>query len=255
MKNISFLLLLGVLLGCNHPDKLQTKQTTPVKPKPNVTSAADKDSVVIDTIDGEKIKYAKDYLQKILTYYPEFKDSVPSPPDMAYATRGTFGKPYQKDDEHYISFGSEAGQDDYYELYAYYLKMNDGGEKYQTKRKNLILLYLDINEIFARLKGGGTFFGHQHTRILGYAEYSIFIYGYEKKYGDLKTYSVSKQKQLYISLLKQHITDELSSNFDIPENEKSKLKQQLFETVNHINGLITEYFYLEQVQTFQYSNY
>src|SRR4051812_38354594 len=126
MKNISFLLLLGFLLSCNHPDKPQNKPTTPVKSKPNVTSVADKDSVVIDTIDGKKIKYAKDYLQKTLIYYPEFKDSVPSPPDIAYATRGTFGKPYQKDDENYISFGSEVGRDAYYTLYAYYLKMKDG---------------------------------------------------------------------------------------------------------------------------------
>lgn len=103
------------------------------------------------------------------------------------------------------------------------------------------------------LANGGTYFGHQYTRILGYAEYAI----YQNSGTDylIKTYSISRQKTLYINSLKQLINDELSTNFDISEKDKPALKRSLLKTVTEMDGLITNYFYLNMAKEFQYSNY
>ncbi|WP_114940524.1 hypothetical protein [Mucilaginibacter endophyticus] len=118
----------------------------------------------------------------------------------------------------------------------------------------MIIIYRDINYIFGGLAQGGTYFGHQHTRILGDAEYSLYLGDFYDCY-DERTYDITKQKKLYLNALHQQITDELSTNYDIQKNEKSDLKRDLFEKVKGLDTLITDYFYLESARTFQYSNY
>lgn len=153
-------------------------------------------------------------------------------------------------------FSCEVCQDQFFETYAYVLRSKNGIKKYSAGRKRLIEMFRLINEIYDNLTGGGTYYGHQHSRILGYVEYAIYKYAnYKDYYG--KTYDVTEQKKLYINLLKQIITDEINvnNNSGLTKDDKYRLKNDLFTKADNLNKLITDYFSLKGVQEFQYSNY
>jgi hypothetical protein len=57
------------------------------------------------------------------------------------------------------------------------------------------------------------FFCHQRLRILGYAEYSIYLYPKNKNEFE-KANNITKQKRLYIKSFRQLIVDESSVDFD-----------------------------------------
>ncbi|MES2277352.1 MAG: hypothetical protein V4592_15100 [Bacteroidota bacterium] len=249
MKKLPYLLLLFLTLGCNYRQKKKinfdvsdtTANSLPVLPD-------DKDSVWIQDYP-EKIKETKGTIRRILKFHPELQSAFTQQPDISYK----LDKENASHNGHVMDFTSEVGQDNYFTYYAYFLKTKNGNEKYQTQRKTLTDIYLDINSLFGKLSGGGTYYSHQYSRIAGYAEYAIYRGAGNDYYQ--RTYPISRQKQLYISSLKQLINDELSNNFDITEKDKPALKKGLLETVNHINGLITNFYYLKMTQEFQYSNY
>lgn len=239
MKNLSYLLLLIIFTGCTHYSK---KEKDPTKitaiTKKDTIFPGDKDTLTLDS-DG-RFKFLKGTLRKIAKENPELNSAdYIEKPDIAYSSSH--------------NFGSEAGQDEYFVLYAYFLKSKNGEKKYQQQRQTLIKIYRGINSIYGRLARGGTYFGHQYSRILGYAEYSIYAAKDNDYY--IKKYSISKQKALYLNTLRQIITDELSADFDFLEDEKPALKKELLKTVNELNNLITDYFYLNMAREFQYSNY
>lgn len=256
MKIIPLLLLACVLSACtNTPVKTPAPIAQPKKVATDVISAADTDSIDISTDISEKNFLKKTKIKRIIKYYPEIDQEIPEPPDEAYASRGKNAVYIQPDDDYKIIFGCEACQDEYFELYAYFLYKRDGGNLYSTQRIRLIKLYRDINYIMSALIGGGTYFGHQHKRILGYAEYSVYLYIKNKDDYYHKTYSIVNQKQLYIQSLKQYIDDEISNDLSSTVDQKITLKKDLFKTVGEIDGLLTEYFYLTAVREFQYSHY
>ena len=112
--------------------------------------------------------------------------------------------------------------------------------------------------MFSLLSGGGTYYGHQYTRILGYAEYSLHVYsvfgGKEDDYYN-KPYNMVKQKRLYIKSLKQFIGDEVNNNPEYSLKEKCQKTKEALKNVKDIDRLITTYFYLRMAQEFQYSYY
>lgn len=233
-------------------DSVPNKQNTIIKAdtEPTNTPIDNNDTINISTIPGDPLTYTQSELKQIQKQYPELTKGSPLTPDITYYLSESKG--YKTD---YKILGCEACKDGYYSLYAYFLKPRNGGEKYASQRETLVRLYRDINEIFSQLKHGGTYFGHQYTRILAYAEYSVYEYDYEVKNDELKKYDVSGQKKQYINLLKKHISDEIDDDPESAPFQKTKFKKQLFETVKDIDRLITEYFYLEKVQEFQYSHY
>ncbi|TFF33589.1 hypothetical protein [Mucilaginibacter psychrotolerans] len=256
MKIIPLLLLACVLFACtNTPVKTSAPTAQPKKVTTDVIAATDSDSIDISTDISEKKFIKKAKIKRILKYYPEIDQEVPEPPDETYASRGKNTPEIQPEDDHKIIFGCEACQDEYFELYAYFLYKRDGGNQYSTQRKTLIKLYRDINHIMMTLTGGGTYFGHQYKRILGYAEYSVYLYLKNKDDYYHKIYSIVNQKQLYIKSLKQYINDEISNDLSSTPNEQIALRKELFKTVTEIDGLLTEYFYLDAVREFQYSHY
>ena len=231
MKKSHYFLLLILISGCTHPGKKAQK--------PSIEKDISTDSVITDTSSNYKIN--KGELKDIIKHHPELITDIASQPDIAYHQ------------QHDINFNSELGQDDYYLLYAYLLKNKNSDIKFRQQRIKLMSIYRAINTIYDRLNNGGTYYSHQESRIPAYVEYSIN----EGKNNDyyIKTYDIVKQKSLYLNSIKQLITDELDNNADIPQTEKSQLKNKLFETVNGMNGLITNTFYLKMAQQFQYSNY
>jgi hypothetical protein len=203
----------------------------------------DKDTVAIQNDYGDTAVFTKGKLRQILKHYPELNRGA-LPPDWAFA------KAELEDREFGDQFRSELGQDNYYQLYAYFHKIRHDKKKYQVERETLTNLYNHINYIFHILTHGGTYFGHQDARIEGYVEYDLqSIDQYQKEF------DISKQKELYINTLKQIINDEITVDADTPESEKPKLKNELLKTVNEIDSLITNYFYLKITQRFQYMYY
>ena len=254
MHSLSYLLItvLIITIGCDS----KNTSTPPIKYHPvqkaeiknNTTLKTYKDSIVIYKDEYDSSIYSKLDFDTIKKQFPELVDKISSPPDICYGIAET-------ENNNHFSYSSEAGQDQYYLVYAYLLKQRNGDSKYQEQRIKLIAIYRKINEIFGRLAQGGTYFGHQYKRIYGYAEYSVHIYSYLEKYKDFKTYSITKQKQLYVASLKQLITDELNTTFDYTDKQKPQIKKELFETVDQISRLINNQYYLSMTQQFQYSNY
>ncbi|MBL0153394.1 MAG: hypothetical protein IPP93_07885 [Chitinophagaceae bacterium] len=71
---------------------------------------------------------------------------------------------------------------------------------------------------------GGTYFTHQWGRILGYAEYSVYLL--PKKASDIrKSYDITKQKELYIKSLRQLIDDE--SKIDFYNFKEGKIQEKM----------------------------
>jgi hypothetical protein len=121
------------------------------------------------------------------------------------------------------------------------------------QRKRLIQLFSKINELFASIEQGGTYFGHQHKRLLAEVEYTIYLM--PKDTSELrKTYAINDQKQLYIQGLRQLVADETANNERIEPQRKMSQIKRLNTVIDDINQLITDNFYLRRAQYFQ-SNY
>jgi len=201
------------------------------------------DSLIIHTEIGETARFSKKEINEIISNHPEFFDEFVRNPDLTYHKYGDA-----------VDFGSEVGQDAYYLLYAYFLKQKNGTKKYESQRMRLINIYSKINALFQKFQYGGNYFGHQHMRILGYAEYAIYIMPKEGELID-KKYNINQQKVLYIKSLRQLIKDEHQFDFETPPKEKLERLKKLHQIVDELDKLVTNLFYLRQAQEFQYTNY
>ncbi len=198
---------------------------------------------MITTETGDTLKYSKDGFNQIVDNHPELTNEYAQDPDQTYYCN--------RDKE---QFGSEAGQDTYYILYAYFLKQKNGIDKYAERRKRLIDICSNINSLSRYFEYGGTYFEHQQSRILGYAAYSIYLYSQGEKYF-AKIYDIAKRKELYIKSLRQLIEDESKVDFYTLAQEKLTRNRELNKIVNNIDKAITENYYLRRAQEFHYRHY
>ncbi|WP_461787767.1 hypothetical protein [Pedobacter sp.] len=249
MKQTPYLLTIIIgLLSCNAQPKQVDKNTLAITATKTIEANNSKyytqqDTILIATEIGDTLRFAKQDFNKIVDEHPELFQEFPAHPDKLYY-RFVNG----------LDFGSEQGQDIYYALYAYFLKQKNGITKYAKQRHNLIEIYSRINALFENLQYGGTYFGHQQMRILGYTEYSIFLYPKEKNELE-KTYDITKQKELYIKSLRQLIADESKIDFETIGQKKVERTKKLNKIVDELDSLITDNFYLRRTQEFHYSNY
>ncbi|PWS31576.1 hypothetical protein [Pedobacter paludis] len=175
MKQKTYILAItAVFLSCNNqPNQVEktaiAKTETQTNKVDNSKYYTQQDTILILTEIGNTLKFAKSDFNKIVDEHPELFQEFPEHPDRIY---------YRFVNN--VDFGSEQGQDVYYVLYAYFLKQKNGITRYVQQRKNLIEIYLRINSLFAHFQYGGTYFDHQKMRILGYAEYSIYLFPKEK---------------------------------------------------------------------------
>ncbi|MEO6231859.1 MAG: hypothetical protein ABJB11_11540 [Ferruginibacter sp.] len=239
-------------LGCNSADNNANK-TESIEKTTNITFPKNdnskyyttKDTLIITTETEDTLKYSKSEFNEIIDNHPELlNNKYVQNPDLIYYCSG------DRDE-----FGSEIGQDTYYILYAYFLKQKNGINKYAELRKNLIDIYSNINSLFGHFQYGGTYFGHQYSRILGYAEFSVYLF-VENEKSFSKSYDITKEKELYINSLRQIIKDESSIDFEtLGKKEKAERNTQLNKIVDNVNKLITNNFYLKRAQAFQYDKY
>ena len=201
------------------------------------------DTVAITTENDDTIKYSKKQFNELIDKHPEFVSDLPENPDRLYFCFSNNAE-----------FGSEAGQDQYYTLYAYFLKQRNGIEKYAAKRKKLTTIFSNINSIFGYVAYGGTYFGHQGYRIPAYAEYLVYVLSLDKE-NDTDQYDISKQKKLYIRALRQIIEDESAIDFEsLGQNKIDRIKK-MNVLVDEIDHLITNSYDLRCAQYFHYQYY
>lgn len=249
MKKIIYILTISIaFLSCNNqPNKVEIENVAEIETQTNKFNNSkyytNQDTIFIATEIGDTLKYAKNDFNNIVDKHTEFFEEYPKNPDQAY---------FNDNDKE--EFGSEVGQDNYYVLYAYFLKQKNGLKEFAQQRQKLIDIYSNINSLFGHFEYGGTYFGHQSSRILGYAEYSIYLLPKNNE-NIFKTYDITKQKELYIKSLRQLIEDENKIDFNTLGQEKIERTNKLNKIVDELDKLITDNFYLRRAQEFQYDHY
>jgi hypothetical protein len=266
IKPIYFIALFTIFLSCKNDNAKTEKESnkkTSIQGLPQIIDdpKLENEKIVIFTEkDNETLIISKNELNKIEKLFPILKSEFISNPNEAYSASGEW-KDYvnQNGEKEHYSFGSEAGQDKFCLIYAYYLKQKNGEQKFKTERQNLIKLYKAINELYGELNYGGTFYGHQHKRLNAFAEYSIYLLKNNGEYYH-KKYDFRNQKKLYLKSIIQYVSDEESQNvynqIDLVENKPKALERakELEKKIDILQKLITNYFYLNQVQEFE-NNY
>jgi hypothetical protein len=213
------------------------------------------DSVYIYAQTKDTLKYSKNEFNDIIDNFPELYEGGINNPDTAYAISSVWVKLVDSLSAKRRSFSSEVGQDEYYILYAYFLKHKNGIAKYSVRRKKMVEIYQTLNALFGKLYYGGTYYGHQYSRIEGYAEFSVYWYNHYEDWFD-RPYDITKQRGYYIAGLKQLILDEEKIDGETAgKKEKSLRRKELFGDVDHLNKLITDNFYLRMAQSFQSDHY
>jgi hypothetical protein len=272
IKSIYFIAIFTICLSCKKDNSVKEKKLQTEKKSNNElliqglpeiidNPKLEKEKIVIYTEkDNESLSLSKNELNKIEKLFPLFKSEFISNPNEAYSASGEW-KDYinQNGKKEHYSFGSEAGQDKFCLIYTYYLKQKNGEQKFKTERQNLIKLYKAINELYGELNYGGTFYSHQNKRLNAFAEYSVYILKINGEYYN-KKYDFRNQKNIYLKSLIQYVTDEESQNvynqMDLVENKPKALERakELERKIDILQKLITNYFYLNQVQEFE-NNY
>jgi hypothetical protein len=189
---------------------------------------------------------SKNELNKIEALFPALTDkSVPSP--LAAYTVSYLPKKYINQDGivKQLDFKEPFGQDEFYLLYAYYLKQKNGDSKYKVERDKLVDLYDAINEIYVTWSQSLLYYDHQGFRIYACAEYSIFLLDQYKEDFDS---DFKKQKNLYIKSLRQYSQDQFKGSAIYDAN-------RIKENIAILEKLIINYYYLEQVRTFEMEYY
>lgn len=247
MHIIYLLLITLVLSSCDTLTKQThskpfTDSSTALKKNDHSKYYTKSDTVLIIIEAGDTVRYAKSDFNTIVNTHAEFFEEYPDNPDQTYANRPA------------ATFLSEAAKDDYYLLYAYFLQQRNGVTAFFLERQKLIDIFSNINNLFRNFQYGGTYFVHQSRRILGYAEYSVYLIPKTQE-GINKTYDITKQKELYIKSLRQLINDESNIDYITLGPERISRKQKLNTLVDSLDRLITDNFYLRRAQAFQYKHY
>lgn len=239
-----------------HKNVEKTKIELPASKLERLKYHTRKDTVYIFSQARDTLKFSREEFNDIIDNFPELYSMNTADPDSTYSISKIWVDLVDSSgNKNHISFNSEVGQDVYYILYAYFLKQKNGIVKYSIRRKNLLVIYRTLNSLFGALNYGGTYYGHQYSRIEGYAEFSIFWFRHYEDYFD-RPYDISKQKEFYIAGLKQLIIDEVKiDNNQIREREKDERRKELFGLVDNLNKEITDNFYLRMAQSFQSEHY
>lgn len=197
-------------------------------------------------IDSFTYSYSKEIFQLILDSFPQLqaKGKIVESPDTAYYKYPPYVKGW--------TFGSEAGEDEFYLLYAYFLRKKTRN-KYKEERDNLINIYRNINGFFGTYYYGGTGFGHIYARIVGYAEYDAYCYPQEsKKY---RNDDFLRRKKTYIDSLKKIADKQLAEERIINGEETARERNEtLHSEINELEQQIINGYYLAKAISFENSH-
>lgn len=102
------------------------------------------DGVLIGFPGFDSVTYSRGEFNDIIVHFPELYSSLIYDPDIVYYGSVFSGKIAKVD-----GFNSEAGQDQFYMLYAFFLRNKDTGRALAGARDTLIRIFEEINEILA----------------------------------------------------------------------------------------------------------
>ena len=259
---MKFLILFFIILSSscirhqndNSSSSLDTSSNNATYKRDKTQYFTNQNTVSVCTASSDTFNFSKEDYNDIINTYPELTSSNTLSPDSTFHSRipiDSLNKPNQPEQ---YSFESEVGQDTYYILYAHFLKQKNGVAIYALQRKNINTIYQTINSLFASLSNGGSFFGHQVTRIDAYAEYSIYQYKNNQAFYNSQS-NISISKANFINILKQSVEKEIQSDKSLSNREKAEKTQKMFTAITHLNNQITNKFYLEMAQSFLSKNY
>lgn len=230
--------LLALLFSCKK-QRETGKENTQI-----VSDTVANDSVTI-SISDVNYTYTQERFRHIVDSFPQLsmRNDIIEHPDSAYFKYPVYTVEY--------TFGSEAGQDEFYLLYAHFLKDKYDYKSYEEERSNLIKLYRFINDFYRSINNGGTYFGHQYCRIVGYTEYDIYKLSRSQS-PKIKSRYFVPEKNAWLNKLENVITKSMEAEREDIASDKSK---KLRSILTDIDNLITSSFYLARAIDFERQHY
>jgi len=241
MKGLyTYLMILMVLTGCHNPDNDKVGSEGNSE-NPHTTE----DTVYISSSPTLEYYVLKEEYNKMVQQRKEFfSDSVYDPDFTYYSSYDSFED---------ITFKSETGQDYYYLCYTYFLKKRYTHDNYKTERENLLELYNSINDIYAIIARGGSFFSHNKPRIQAYAEWDIYNHLVVKRAVPISEIDFELEKEAFIE--RNHKILESSNSFvywdSFTEEGRKATLQELQALFESLSEKIDTPFYLSCVVEFE----
>lgn len=203
------------------------------------------DTVYISTSPALEYYVLKEEYNKIVQQRKEFFSDTVYDPDFTYYSN------YDSFEE--ITFTSEIGQDTYYLWYTYFLKKRYAHDNYEAERENLLELYNSINDIYAIIARGGTFFSHNKPRIPAYVEWDIYNHLVAKRAVPISDSDFELEKEAFIERNRKMF--ESSNSFEywgsFTEEERKATLQELQVLFVSLSEKIDTPFYLSCVLGFE----
>ena len=203
------------------------------------------DTVYISTTPGLEHYLLKEEYNTMVQQRKEFfSDSVYDPDFTYYSSYNSFED---------ITFISETGQDYYYLCYTYFLKKRYTHDNYKIERENLLELYNSINDIYAIIARGGTFFSHNKPRIQAYAEWDIYQHFVLNRAVPILEIDFEMAKQVFNEKNRRILESSDSFKYwgDFSEEGKKATLQELELLFDSLSDKIDNPFYLSCVLGFE----
>ena len=235
----TYLIILIALTGCQRPDNEVGSDGHSENPP------ATGDTVYISTSPTLEYYVLKEEYNQLVQQRKElFSDSI-------YDPDFTYHSSYESFED--ITYKSETGQDYYYLTYTYLLKKRYAHDNYQTERENLLELYNSINDIYAIIARGGTFFSHNKPRIPAYVEWDIYNHLVAKRAVPISDSDFELEKEAFIERNRKML--ESSNSFEywgsFTEEERKATLQELQVLFESLSEKIGAPFYLSCVLGFE----
>lgn len=216
-----------------------------------VKAVEDSTAKVIISVNEEQFEFTKNQFELLQLFFNKLNKDYFVTPDIAYVKSQQCN--FDDFKELKQDFSSEAGQDYFYIMYAYFLQQKNGIKSHETLRKKLLNIFRTINDLNGQLQYGGTYFGHQHSRIHGYVEYAVYKSIDNDSYH--KEYDIGKQKNMFLQLLRQQVLDEERFDYETVGDGKIKRRNELMKMIDDLDGSINTFYDLRLAQEFQYFHY
>ena len=163
LNKIYLIVLFLAIIGCT--EKYSTKNNLKIE-KSKADRITSLDTVYICNYPKIELFALKEDYNRIVLKRDEFFNNVFSNPDSYY-------KNYLKS-KNDKNFEGEFGVDAYYQWYTYFIKKKFNTNFYQKEREDLLAIHIELNNLNALLKGGGSYFSHNIPRIHAYVEWNIY---------------------------------------------------------------------------------
>jgi hypothetical protein len=235
MKLLLYFQLIILLISACTPyhRKKELKPTTKLISKKEKEIKPEDEPIVI-AYAGEVLTYidAKEYRTIIKNELKEIPQFSKMHPDTLY-----FKKAYNT-----LKFGSEQGQDLFFQVYAHYLTLHENKGIPKSKITELEKIYYKINVFIGESVAYGSGFYHTIQRIPAYVNYDFLSYdrkiyqqqanpNEKKKFLDLIRRNIPKDREFILSSFIDDLEKEITTEFQLTKT-KAFTKTQFGHLLN-----------------------